>query len=135
MFSTINQAVTLPYDSFFQAHRKFVPSMHYYFVFEAQPEAISDGWRERFHRFITGCVHASGGLIITIGGADQTLKLRVVLSPTSAPDEFARRLKILSANWARRKTECRHFTWLEDYEAITLDPHQMKNTDCHLISN
>lgn len=135
MFSTINQAVTIPDDSFFQEYRKFVPSLHYHFVFKAQPEAISDDWRERFHRFISGCVHASGGSLITIDGANQTVKLRVVLNPTFAPDEFARRLKILSANWARRKTECRHFAWLEDYEAITLDPYQTKNADYHLIGN
>jgi hypothetical protein len=135
MFSTINQAVTIPDDSFFQAHRRFTPSMHYHFVFKAQPESILNDWRESFHRFIAYCVHVSGGSIITIDGADQTVKLRVVLSPTSAPDEFARRLKILSASWARRKTECRHFAWLENYEAITLDPHQTKNVDYHLISN
>lgn len=135
MFSTLNASMTISNDSFLQTPRKFVPSMHYYFIFEAQPETISDGWRERFHRFIVCCVHASGGSIITIGGTDQMVKLRVALNPTSAPDEFARRLKILSANWARRKAKCRHFAWLEDYEAITLDPNQIKNADYHLLGN
>jgi hypothetical protein len=98
MFSTINQAIKFPDDSFFQAHRKFVSNLHYHFVFKAQPEAISDDYRERFYRFIAGCVHALGGSIITIGGKDQTVKLRVVLNSTFALDEFAHRLKILSAN-------------------------------------
>ena len=103
MFSTINQDSTSPDDSFYKAPRRSVPNLHYHFVFHAQPEAISDDWRIRFYRFIEGCVQASSGSIVTIKGTDQTVKLRVILNSTSAPDEFARRLKILSANWARRK--------------------------------
>lgn len=133
MFSTINQAVTISNDLFFNENRKSVPNLHYYFVFKAQPEAISDAWRERFYLFIAGCIRASGGSLVTIGGNDQTVKLSVALNPIFAPDEFARRLKILSASWARRKADCPYFAWREDYEAITLDPYQSKNFHSRLI--
>lgn len=135
MFSTINQAVTIPDDSFYKAPRKSAPNLHYHFVFQAQPEAISDDWRIRFYRFIEGCVWASSGSIVTIEGTDQTVKLRVILNSTSAPDEFARRLKILSANWARRKADQPHFAWRDDYEAVTLDPHQPKYFDSRFAGN
>jgi hypothetical protein len=62
-----------------------------------------------------------GGRIVGIYGTNETINIRVVLPPTAAPDCFARRLKILSASWARRKAACPNFAWREDYEAITLD--------------
>ncbi|HLM59240.1 MAG TPA: hypothetical protein VK308_00415 [Pyrinomonadaceae bacterium] len=95
--------------------------LHYCFAFTAQSTVVADRWREAFYKNIAGSVNALGGRIVGIYGTNQTVNIRVVLPPTAAPDCFARRLKILSASWARRKAACPNFAWREDYEAITLD--------------
>lgn len=95
--------------------------LHYCFAFTVQSAVIADSWRESFYKNIAGSVKALGGRLVGIYGTNQTVNIRVVLPPTAAPDCFARRLKILSASWARRKAASRIFAWSEDYEAITLD--------------
>ena len=121
MFSTNTQAVTIANDSFIYRQAKIATNLHYHFVFNTQTDRISGEWRERFHKFIARCVDIAGGQVVTVGGTNQTVKIRVRLPSTHSPDEFARRLKILSKNWARHKARCPNFAWREDYEAITLD--------------
>jgi hypothetical protein len=95
--------------------------LHYCFAFTSQSAVIADIWRESFYKNIAGSVKALGGKLVGIYGTDQTVNIRVVLLPTAVPDCFARRLKILSASWVRRKAASPDFAWREDYEAITLD--------------
>lgn len=95
--------------------------LHYCFAFTVQSAVIADRWRESFYKNIAGSVKALGGRLVGIYGTNQMVKMRVVLPATVAPDRFARRLKILSGSWARRKAASLNFAWSEDYVAITLD--------------
>lgn len=127
MISTINYATTIVNESFVYRQTQNTRNLHYHFVFKTQTNLLADDWRERFYRFIAHCVTAAGAAFITIDGTNQTVMFRVRLPSTFSPDEFAQRLKILSANWMRRKAGLPNFIWQEDYEAVTLDPTRMSN--------
>ncbi|HEX8637835.1 MAG TPA: transposase [Pyrinomonadaceae bacterium] len=127
MISTINYATTIADESFVCRLTQKAPNLHYHFVFRTQTDLLADDWRERLYRFIAFCVNTAGAVFISIDGTNRAIMFRVRLPSTFSPDEFARRLKILSANWLRRKADLPHFLWLEDYEAVTLDPARMSN--------
>jgi hypothetical protein len=127
MFSTISQSTTIANGAtVWQRPKRYTSSLRYNFVFKTQKATISDEWRESFHKYIAACIRAMGEAVESASGTNETVCLRVCLNRTSSPDAFARRVKILSARWARRKADCPEFVWREDYEAVTLEPRRQR---------
>jgi hypothetical protein len=125
MLSTISQSTTIANGAtVWQRPKRYESSLRYNFVFKTQEATISDKWRESFHKYIASCVRAMDEAVESASGTNETVCLRVCLKRTSSPDAFARRVKILSARWARRKAGCPEFVWRDDYEAVTLEPRR-----------
>ncbi len=136
MISTINCATTIANDALVFRHMKNAANLHYHFTFTTPTSlAFAGDWRELFYRFIAHCIRAANAVFIDINSTNQTLLFSVRLPSTCSPDKFARRLKILSANWLQRKAGLPNFTWSEDYEAVTLDPKRMNNFHLHRDAN
>jgi hypothetical protein len=108
-------------------------NLQYCFAFTAQSAVIADSWRESFYKNIAASVKALGGRLVGVYGTNQMVNIRVVLPSTAMPDRFARRLKILSASWVRRKAASPDFAWCEAYEAITLDSFKQPRIDLQKI--
>jgi hypothetical protein len=127
MLSTISQSTTIANGAtIWQRPKRYASNLRYNFVFKTQKATISNRWRESFHEYIASCVRAMGEAVESTSGTNGTVCLRVCLNRTSSPDAFARRVKILSARWARRKVGCSEFVWREDYEAETLEPRRQR---------
>lgn len=135
MNSTTNCATTVANESTAWQSMQNPMNLHYRFVFKTAPDMISDQWRERFYKFIAYCVEAIGATLAELNGTNQSVAFRVSLPSIFSPDEFARRLKILSANWARRKAGHPSFAWREDYEAVTLNPSRVSSDFSSALPN
>lgn len=132
MLSTISRtAATVTNDSATYCRTKNTLNLHYHFVFRTQINVISADWRERFYRFLKNCVAATEAEFVGISGTNQSVVFRVRLPLTLSPDEFAQRLKILSAVWLRRTAGQENFAWNKIHEAILLDSKRMSSSSLH----
>lgn len=104
---------------------KNAPNLHYHLVLQVAEgaETIGDEWREQFYKFIAGCVRASGGATEAVGGTSDYVHLLVRLNTTHVLSDIVNKIKLLSATWAKRKTNNKTFAWGE-FEAFTVSPTQ-----------
>ncbi|HEX8398218.1 MAG TPA: hypothetical protein VF644_12380 [Pyrinomonadaceae bacterium] len=81
--------------------------------------------REKFYNFLAGTICTAGGMPEAIGGSGGEIHLLIGFdSFDTTPADFIRRLKLLSASWARKKTGATDFAWSEKVQAITISESQ-----------
>jgi hypothetical protein len=99
--------------------------LHYHFVFSANTEMdlLSYASREKFYRFVVNCARIQQGNVEVIGGKNESVNLLVSLNPGQNPSDFIKRVKLLTASWARRNLNLSDFAWREE-EVATVSESQ-----------
>ena len=111
------------------------PFLYYYVVLTCVNAQFETDERERFYNFLGGTIRAAGGAPEAIGGTANEIQMLVGFDSLSVPpDDFIRRLKLLSASWARRKTKAADFAWSEKVSAITIGEAQRERVRCRIFS-
>lgn len=132
MLSTQNQGTTiidfnlLNPGAFNQSEPQ--SGLHYHFVFSAS-ERISDlslEQQRKFYGFIANCVRGQAGAIEALGGKGKSINLLVSLNLAQNPADFVKRLKLLTASWARRNLTLANFEWLDE-EVATISKSQCRS--------
>jgi hypothetical protein len=101
------------------------PLLYYYIVLTCVNAQFDEAGREKFYNFLAGTICAADGTPEAIGGNEGEIHLLVGFdSFDTTPADFIRRLKLLSASWARKKTGATNFTWSEKVQAITIGESQ-----------
>jgi hypothetical protein len=101
------------------------PLLYYYIILTAENAQFETAARERFYNFLAGTILTGGGLPEAIGGSECEIHLLIGFdSFDTAPADFIRRLKLLSASWAQKKTGATDFAWSEKVQAITISESQ-----------
>lgn len=101
------------------------PFFYYYIVLTCVNAQFEIAERDRFYNFLGGTIRAAGGAPEAVGGSREEIHLLVGFdSFEMLPADFIRRLKLLSASWARRKTAAADFAWSEKVQAITVGESQ-----------
>ena len=99
--------------------------VYYYIVLTCENAQFEASERERFYHFLAGTTRAAGGAPEAVGGKDDKIHLLIGFdSLVGTPADFIRRLKLLSAGWARKKTGAADFAWSEKVQAITIGESQ-----------
>lgn len=99
--------------------------LHYHFIFCANTEIgeLEFEGRENFFRFMVNCVRVQQGSVEAIGGKNDSVDLLVSLNLVQNPADFIRRVKLLSASWAKRNLNLADFAW-RDEEVSTVSQSQ-----------
>lgn len=101
------------------------PLLYYYIVLTCVNAQFDEAAREKFYNFLAGTICAAGGTPEAISGNEGEIHLLVGFdSFDTTPADFIRRLKLLSASWARKKTGATDFAWSEKVQAITISESQ-----------
>ena len=101
------------------------PLLYYYIVLTCVNAQFDEAAREKFYNFLAGTICAAGGTPEAIGSNEGEIHLLVGFdSFETTPADFIRRLKLLSASWARKKTGATDFAWSEKVQAITISESQ-----------
>ena len=101
------------------------PFFYYYIVLTCVNTQFETDARDRFYNFLAGTIRAAGGAPEAIGGSGDEIHLLVGFDSFEMPPaDFIRRLKLLSASWARKKTDAVDFAWSEKVQAITVGESQ-----------
>ncbi|MDQ4120467.1 MAG: transposase [Acidobacteriota bacterium] len=111
------------------------PLLYFYIVLTAENARFKPAAREKFNSFLAATICATGGLPEAVGGKDDKIHLLVAFnSIDTQPADFIRRLKLLSANWARRKTDATDFAWSEKVQAITIGDAQRERVRRRILN-
>lgn len=101
------------------------PLLYYYIVLNCENAQFEVDMREKFYNFLAGTICTAGGMPEAIGGSGGEIHLLIGFdSFDTTPADFIRRLKLLSASWARKKTGATDFAWSEKVQAITISESQ-----------
>jgi hypothetical protein len=101
------------------------PLLYYYIVLTCVNAQFETAAREKFYNFLAGTIRTAGGAPEAIGSNGREIHLLVGFdSFDTAPADFIRRLKLLSASWARKKIGATDFAWSEKVQAITISESQ-----------
>ena len=101
------------------------PLLYYYIVLTCVNAQFDEAAREKFYNFLAGTICAADGTPEAICGNEGEIHLLVGFdSFDTTPADFIRRLKLLSASWARKKTCATDFAWSEKVQAITISESQ-----------
>lgn len=123
MLSNHQELATTVWDGY-AAPPASAPNLHYHLVFYAESGVtLSEEWRAQFYRFLSGCAMGLGCKAL-VGGTGIRVDLLISLPATTAVADFVRRMKVLSASWARRKTALRNFAWHSAEQISTVSPSQ-----------
>ena len=110
-------------------------SLHYHIVFHLDKDCLIDEiWRKLFYKYINGCLHALGVDLEAIGGAGDHVHLLINLNSTDTLSDVARRLKLLTQSWVKRKALCRDFAWQEDFQAFTVSLSQRGRVKRYILN-
>lgn len=104
------------------------PSLYFHIVLSTENARFESAAREKFYNFLGGTIRAAGAAPEAIGGSDDEIHLLIGFDSIDAqPSNFIRRLKLLSASWARKKTDAADFAWKESFQAFTIGESQREH--------
>jgi putative transposase len=102
--------------------------LHIQLVFAVQGRAnlITDPWRERLYRYITGIVKERKQKLIVVNGMPDHLHAFIGLTPAMAISDLVREMKNKSTNFINKHRWVReHFEWQEGYGAFSYGHSQI----------
>lgn len=110
-------------------------SLHYHIVFHLDKDcSIDEHWRKLFYKYIAGCLQALGGDLEAIGGAGDHVHLLINLNSNDTLADVARRFKLLTRSWVKRKIPARDFAWQEDFQAFTVSLSQRGRVKRYILN-
>jgi putative transposase len=110
-------------------------SLHYHIVFHLDKDCLIDEqWRKTFYKYIAGCLQALDCDLEAIGGARDHVHVLVNLNSTHTLADVARRLKLLTRSWVKRKMPSQNFGWQEDFQAFTVSLSQRSRVKRYILN-
>jgi putative transposase len=102
-------------------------SLHYHIVFSTKDRIpiIGDGWRDRMHQFLGGCVRTFGGTPLAVGGVADHVHAVAGLRATHCVSDMMCEVKRASSAWAHDTIGIQRFAWQEGYGAFSISPSQV----------
>ena len=111
-------------------------SLNYHIIFHTKENRplIRDGWRERLHAFLGGCLKASGAVPIAVGGTADHEHILAGLRATHRLADVVKDIKVASSKWVHQEIGSRLFGWQSGYGAFTVSPSQIEKVRHYVLN-